>query len=213
MRQLSLAHRSGLFISLEGIDGCGKSTQAMLLRDHLEERGCSVVLTKEPGDWSHGGEIRRILLGGDLRHEHTELFLFMADRCEHLLQVVIPALDRGDIVICDRYTDSTLAYQCFGRGLDLTFVEGLFNWSKFPVPDVTLWIDVPLSCSLGRISSRGSLDRMEEDSVFLDRVLFGFQSLRESYEDRIIRIDGEGEENVVFSRLMESLEGLIPWQL
>ncbi len=208
MRLAPIKHHRGFFITFEGIDGSGKSTQAAMLADFLEDRGFPVVLTKEPGDWSEGKELRRILLHGDIRHDLTELYLFMADRCEHVAQVILPALDRGDWVICDRYLDSTLAYQCFGRGIDLLRVESLFSWSDFPLPDKTILISLPLEIAKGRMQSRGSGDRMEKNEGLLAAVERGFVELSERYP-RIAMVNGVGSPEDVFYNVLGELEELI----
>ncbi len=208
MRVGSMTHQKGLFISFEGVDGSGKSTQARMLYDHLLSIGYPVILTREPGDWSEGGKLRDILLNGDLRHEKTELFLFLADRCENLSQVVIPSLSRGEVVLCDRYTDSTLAYQCFGRGLNLEEVERLFSWSGFPVPDLTLLLSISQDESVSRMKGRGTSDRLESDLSLMSRVSWGFQSLSDRYPDRIRLLDGEGDPEKVFSKVLEAVEGM-----
>ncbi|SMG10765.1 dTMP kinase [Dethiosulfovibrio salsuginis] len=205
----SRMHRKGLFISFEGIDGSGKSTQARLLCDHLRDLGYSVTLTREPGDWSEGGKLRDVLLNGVLMHHKTELFLFLADRCEHLVQVVIPALSRGDIVICDRYTDSTVAYQCFGRGLELGFVERIFGWCDFPIPDMTVWLNLSRQESLSRMEGRGTSDRIELDFDLMSKISEGFSELARRYPDRIVPVDGSGDPEEVFGRVCDSLKGLI----
>ncbi len=182
-----------MFITLEGIDGCGKSTQAALLKDKLQkEKHASVVWTREPGGWSHGDLVRTLLLDKDLHHELSELLLFVFDRCEHVSQVVAPALEKKQIVLCERYTDSTRAYQIWGRGLEERKVEDLFSWCHFPDPDLTLWIDTPLSLAMDRIKrSRGHLDRIEsETQKFLSNVCSGYKELSARYPERIIRIDG-----------------------
>ncbi len=206
MRVGSMTHQKGLFISFEGVDGSGKSTQARMLYDHLRSIGYPVTLTREPGDWSEGGKLRDILLNGDLKHGKTELFLFLADRCENLSQVILPSLSRGEVVLCDRYTDSTLAYQCFGRGFNLEEVESLFSWSGFPVPDITLLLSISQEETLSRMKGRGTSDRLESDLSLMSKVSWGFRSLSDRYPDRICLLDGEGNQDKVFSRVLEAVE-------
>ncbi len=206
----SVAHHKGFFITFEGIDGSGKSTQARMVYRHLKDSGRSVILTKEPGDWSEGGKIRDILLNGKLTHDKTELFLFLADRCEHLSQVVIPALARGDIVLCDRYTDSTVAYQCFGRGLDVATINRLFEWCDFPKPDMTLWLSLSLEKSRARMEARGASDRIELDADLMSRVSDGFQALALQFPRRIVEVDGGEEADRVFLSVIDAIGRLIP---
>lgn len=210
MRVGSKTHQKGLFISFEGVDGSGKSTQAQKLSDYLRGTGLAVTLTKEPGDWSDGEKLRYLLLNGNLKHKKTELFLFLADRCEHLAQVVLPALSRGEVVLCDRYTDSTLAYQCFGRGLDIDEVERLFFWSDFPVPDLTLWISLSMEESKARMGIRGTSDRLEADQGLMSKIADGFRSLSVRYPSRIRKVDGEGLPYEVFARVLKAVEGFFP---
>ncbi len=179
-----------MFITMEGIDGCGKSTQAARLDAVLRQAGKEVLLTREPGDWSQGDALRSILLGGNLKHPTTEILLFMADRCEHVKQVIKPALRLGKFVICDRFSDSTRAYQCWGREQDRQKVEDLIAWLGIPEPDLTFWLDIPLEDALARRRSRGVIDRFEvEERKFHGRVAMGFKKLADEFPGRIVRID------------------------
>ncbi|PIE54161.1 MAG: dTMP kinase [Dethiosulfovibrio peptidovorans] len=200
------SHQKGTFITFEGIDGCGKSTQAAFLRDWFVAQGRTVVLTREPGDWSQGSLLRELLLEGAFVHDQTELFLFVADRCEHLAQVVFPALSRGDTVICDRYVDSTVAYQCFGRGQDRDFVRDLFRRAAFPMPDRTLWVDLPVSLAMERVGYReGIPDRLEENRSLIELAARGFRTLCDENPQRVWRIDGVGTPHEVFSAVLNAL--------
>lgn len=193
-----------MFITLEGIDGCGKSTQAALLANLLAERR-DVVRTREPGGWPEGGALRELLLHGGLCGSWTEVLLFVADRCEHASKVILPALRRGETVICERYNDSTLAYQCWGRGLDREKVEALIDWCGLPQPEVTLWFDLPVELALSRRTSRGGCDRFEaQELAFHRRIAQGFAELsRET--GRIVRIDGAQSEADVTEQMVNAL--------
>lgn len=184
-----------MFITLEGIDGCGKSTQARLLVEKLVQAGWEedcIVWTKEPGGWQGGEKIRELLLEEGMAHLLGELFLFLADRSEHVHRVIGPALSEGRIVICERYTDSTLAYQAWGRGISTEKIEDLFRWCAYPVPDVTFWIDLPSETAYRRMTRRGSLDQVESEGVaFLDKVRSGFAFLATRECQRIVRIEGK----------------------
>ncbi|MGI6075276.1 MAG: dTMP kinase [Pyramidobacter sp.] len=182
-----------MFITIEGIDGCGKSTQAAFIAELLREKGKKVLWTHEPGDWSQGDALRSILLNGDLKNPMTEILLFLADRCEHVAQTIEPALSAGTWVVCERYSDSTRAYQCWGRGLDRRKLENLLNWCALPEPDLTLWLDLPPEEALRRRSERGGGDRIEsEQRDFHRRVARGFRDLAGEYGHRFVRIDAGG---------------------
>ncbi len=201
-----------MLITIEGIDGAGKSTQAekafVVLKDSFGRE--NVIWTREPGDWNGGNLLRELLLERELSHPLSELFLFLVDRCEHVLEVIVPAINEGKIVLCERYTDSTLAYQVWGRGLPLERIEDLFLWSQFPVPDLTLWLDVPLEEATQRINSRGRLDRIESDGLeFLSRVRDGYLHLRNRFPDRIRRVDASGSVNEVSCIIRQELKSFL----
>lgn len=180
-----------MFITFEGIDGSGKSTQAALLADWLSEKyKKEVVLTREPGDWDGGSVLRSIVQGGGLRHKWSEAFLFMLDRCEHVERVILPALSEGRIVICDRYHDSTLAYQVWGRGLPLMFFDALPGMAGFPVPDATLFYDIPVETALERARTRSIPDAFEKEGVsFMRKIRDGYVTMAEREPKRWITID------------------------
>lgn len=199
-----------MFITFEGIDGCGKSTQARLLTDKLRSARevDSVIWTKEPGGWPGGTSLRQVLLEGSLRHPLTELFLFLADRCEHVEQVILPALAVGKIVVCERYNDSTVAYQRGGRGIDGEKIDALFRWASFPLPDITFWIDLPAEKAYDRMVSRGTPpDRLESEGLpFLSRVRQEFCILAEKNPDRIVPVDGDREADSLASEIYLKVE-------
>lgn len=189
------------FISFEGGDGSGKSTQLKLLADYLSERGHACLCTREPGGTGLGKMIRKALLevGDEKISPETELFLYLADRAQHVSEVIRPAFSAGKIVLCDRFTDSTLAYQGYGRGVDL---EKLREMNRIAsggvVPDVTFLLDCPVAVGLSRTARRiqeqragdGREDRFErEEAEFHDRVRRGFQQLAGAEPERIRRLD------------------------
>jgi dTMP kinase len=160
---------SGLFVCFEGGEGAGKSTQARLLADELRAQGRDVVLTFEPGDTAVGKEIRRIVLDPATGHltDHTEALLYAADKAEHVAKVVRPALDRGAVVITDRYVDSALAYQGVARGLDTAGLESMLRWATDDLrPHLTVLLDVDPESGLGRFAGR---DRIEAESLDFHR--------------------------------------------
>jgi len=162
-----------MFITFEGGEGCGKSTHARLLKEYLESSGRRVILTKEPGGTVFGETMRKILLQGDFPLEaQSEIFLFAADRIEHIEKVIRPALSEGKIVISDRFIDSTIAYQLGGRGLPEDLVRYL-NWisCRGLIPDITFLLDVKVEEGLKRALGRGKADRFEKEILaFHERV-------------------------------------------
>ncbi|HEY3779650.1 MAG TPA: dTMP kinase [Fimbriimonadaceae bacterium] len=178
-----------MFVTLEGPEGAGKSTVMHRLAQSLIDAGHLVVTTREPGDGSLGPKIRNILLEGGALDPKAELFLFLADRAQHVSEVIRPALASGHIVICDRYVDSTMAYQGYGRGLDL---ETLRNWNNFATgnlkPDLTLLVDIEPSLGLARIKHKDRLDAEPLD--FHKKVREGFLAESKLDPERWAIIDG-----------------------
>ncbi|HWU32937.1 MAG TPA: dTMP kinase [Marmoricola sp.] len=199
---------SGLFVCLEGGEGAGKSTQAQLLADALSDR--EVVLTREPGGTPTGQRIREILLDpetGDLDHR-AEALLYAADKSEHLRAVILPALDRGAVVVCDRYVDSTLAYQGAGRDLDPAELEGIVRWATNGLrPHLTVLLDVTPSDGLGRFEER---DRIEaEGPEFHARVRQGFLNLAEQDPEHYLVLDARGDRAELAKTILERVEALL----
>ncbi|HIB58329.1 MAG TPA: dTMP kinase [Candidatus Marinimicrobia bacterium] len=184
---------SGLFISFEGIDGCGKSTQADLLRSYLESKGEQVELLREPGGTALSEQIREILLNpnNEKMDPSTESILLSASRAQLTREIIIPALERGNVVICDRYADSTLAYQGYGRGINLEWLEKLNAFATAGLkPDITLLVDLPVDEALNRMQSK-SFDRIEMEGIeFLDKVRSGYLELTDRFSKRYFMIDG-----------------------
>jgi len=189
------------FITFEGGDGTGKTTQLKALERHLQSKGCSCVSTREPGGTSLGKLIRQVLLevGKQPIASPTELFLYLADRAQHVQEVILPAIDGGKIVLCDRYTDSTLAYQGYGRGIDLDLLRQLNQFANRGVkPDLTLLLDCPVELGLSRTaqrqsnagSARGREDRFEREKMeFHEKVRAGFLAMARAEPERFRVID------------------------
>lgn len=203
-----------MFITFEGIDGSGKSTQARLLARrlaHAELPGLErrpVILTREPGDGNQ--EIRQILLHGDLRHPYSELLLFLADRCEHVEKTIRPALDAGSIIICDRYHHSTIAYQCGMRGLPRDHVRQIFDMCQLPQPDLTFFIDVPERDAMRRIASRGEGGNNLEQGVEALRVVRNqYVEMQRAEPHRIIKINGQDKIQHVHRHIMSKIRLLL----
>lgn len=188
------------FITFEGIEGCGKTTQESRLSETLAERGYPVVVTREPGGCAIAEQIRAILLDAENRAlvPLAELLLYAAARAQHVEEVVKPALDAGKIVICDRFTDATAAYQGYGRSLDLELIAGLNRLATGGFsPDLTILLDCPeevgLSRAMARInSSEGAREeRFEQESLAFHRMVRqGYLSLAAAEPDRFVVMDG-----------------------
>lgn len=198
----------GLFVTIEGLDGCGKSTQAARLAGWLEARtGRGVLRTFEPGGWG-GGALRSLILGGEVPDDRTELLLFLADRSGHLASVVRPALSEGRIVLCERYSDSTLAYQVWGRGLPEAFVAPLIEACGFAEPDLTVLLDIDAPTAERRLGRRGEADRIESaGGGFMARVAEGYRELARRSPGRIVVVDAAGTEDEVSARIESAVRG------
>lgn len=180
----------GLFITFEGPDGCGKTTQMKLLAEYLEKKGEEVVLTREPGGKGLGEKVREILLNYDGEvSDRCESFLFLADRAQNIDIIVNPAVKAGKIVLCDRHIDSTVAYQGYGRGLDIERINMLNNLAtNGKKPDLTFVFDVDVETSMKRVGKEK--DRMESAGIdFHNRVRQGYLELAKQEPNRIKVID------------------------
>lgn len=201
---------TGLFVCFEGGEGAGKSTQSRLLHDWLVARGETVLLTFEPGDTPVGKELRRIVLDpatGDLS-DRTEALLYAADKAEHVDHVVLPALERGEVVITDRYVDSTLAYQGAGRTLDVAEVEAVARWATHDLrPHLTVVLDLAPEAGLGRFDER---DRIEGQSLeFHERVRQGFLDLAAADPDHYVVLDARAPIEEIAAAIQERIVPLL----
>ena len=208
----------GRFITFEGMDGCGKTTQLRLLAKHLRERGESVVETVEPGGTEIGQQIRRILLdpANTAIHPRTELLLYFGSRAQNVEQVIRPAIAAGQTVLCDRFTDSTLVYQGCGRGLDSQIVLDLDRIACQGLkPGLTVLIDIDLETSLNRArrrnqrtdSSESRID--EEENAFHERVRRGYLALAAQERERFVVIDGRGEIGEIAAAVRQAVIGRV----
>ncbi|MFN2441099.1 MAG: dTMP kinase [Thermoanaerobaculia bacterium] len=206
---------SGYFLAIEGIEGSGKTTQVARLEQAIRATGRNTIVTKEPGGTPLGNRIRAILLDP---HEEgidamSELFLYAASRRQHVVELIRPSLERGAVVICDRFTDATLAYQGFGRMLDLDRLRQINEWATDGIrPNLTVILDIGESIGLDRARTRNaeknlqSESRLEgEDVRFHRRVREGYLALAESEPDRYAVVDAGGSLDEVFDRLLVTL--------
>jgi dTMP kinase len=203
----------GLFITLEGGDGVGKSTQAALLEEWLIEHGRSVVRTREPGGTAAGVEIREIVLHhrGDIA-PRAEALLYAADRAHHIATVVRPALARGEVVVQDRYIDSSVAYQGAGRVLDAQQIRELSLWAaEGLLPDLTILLDLDEDSARARLdSSRTRYDRLEaERSDFHARVRAGYLRLAEEEPERFLVVDASRPVDAIAAEIRDRLASRI----
>ena len=178
------------FITFEGIDGAGKSSHIEAVAAHLRQHAATVVLTREPGGTPLAERLRELLLHESMDHL-TESLLIFAARRDHVQNVIAPALARGDVVLCDRYTDATFAYQGGGRGFDAQVLGTLEKWVHVDVqPDLTLWFDLPAAVASARRAAARTPDRFEQlDTAFFDRVRSGYACRAAQEPQRIARID------------------------
>lgn len=207
------AKEQGVFVTFEGIEGSGKSTQVKLLASALSEQGTPVVSTWEPGGGRICNRIREILLNPEFKEmtAKTELLLYLASRAQHVAEVIKPALERGGVVLCDRYLDSTLAYQGFGRGISLEKIWEIDSWATGGlVPDLTFFLDVPVEEGLKRATA-GFADRVEqEDLEFHKRIRHGYLRLAEMHPERMRIIDAERTEPDVQEEIRAIAQEILP---
>lgn len=202
--------RKGKFITLEGCDGCGKSTQTELLKKYFEENGIEYVSTREPGGGKISEAIREVILDGKNAEmtDECEALLYAAARVQHLADTVAPALNAGKIVLCDRYFDSSFAYQAEGRGLGEKFVASINAYAieKF-TPDATIFIDLPPAEAFLRKHGADENDRMElAGAAFHERVYRGFLKQAKANKKRFIVIDGRKRKEEMFADILAALK-------
>jgi len=210
-----------MFISLEGIEGCGKTTQIRLLSDYLANRGLPYVVTREPGGTAIGEKIRSILLDPASKGMFpiAELLLYMADRAQHIHQLIKPSLAAGKILLCDRYFDATVVYQGFARGLDIRFILDLYRMLFQDLkPDLTLLLDLPARIGLARAwqqldsgSRCGTESRFEEEAIsFHEKVRDGYLELARLEPERFRIIDASRAVDAVQSEILKVVDLYLP---
>lgn len=207
----------GLFVTFEGIDGSGKSTQANALLRKVQEEGYNAVLFREPGGTRISEQIRQILLS--TKHSEmdslTEVMLYSAARAQLTVEMILPGLKENDIVICDRYFDSTTAYQGYGRGIDLEFVDALVKEAAKKLwPDVTFFVDVDAELAESRSGTMGRPDRLElETKEFKIRVIKGFKEIAKREPERVIILDGNEKVDAIAEKVWKHISLLLSTKL
>ncbi len=200
----------GKFITFEGCDGCGKSTQLKLFSEYLTKEGIPHIFTREPGGGKISEQIREVLLSGKNLEmtDECEALLYAAARVQHLSDRVEPALSKGELVICDRYVDSSLAYQAYARGLGVDFVEKINAYAlKNYLPDVTVFIDLTPEAAFKRKHGADENDRMElAGMAFHQRVYAGYKTLAQKEPDRIVCVDGNRTPAEIFADILQVLK-------
>lgn len=203
----------GLFITFEGNDGSGKTTISMKVYEALKEQGYPVIYTREPGGIDIAEQIRSVILDPKniVMDARTEALLYAASRRQHLVEKVLPALSEGKIVLCDRFVDSSLAYQGVGREIG---IEEVFQINEFAIeghmPDATVFLSVSLETGLQRVNSRGNLDRLDnEKEEFHMRVAKGYEIIKKQFANRMIIVNAEQEIEQVFQDALHTVEEII----
>lgn len=197
---------SSFFLTFEGIDGAGKSSHIATVSAYFEALGRRVVTTREPGGTPLAEALRGMILR-DPMDTLTETLLVFAARRDHIVKVIEPALARGDVVVCDRFTDSTFAYQVHGRQFSLAVIEQLEQWVLGSLqPDLTLWFDLPPAMAAGRLADARSPDRFElEQTAFFERVRDGYAQRAATHPARFVCIDALGSRQEIWQRVKDAL--------
>ena len=198
---------SARFITFEGIDGAGKSTHLDAVAQHLRRHGATVVVTREPGGTPLAETLRERVLGSAM-DALTETLLVFAARRDHIVQVIAPALERGETVLCDRFTDATFAYQGGGHGVSLAWLGELESWVQGELqPTLTLWFDIDPALAAARRAAARSADRFESrDLAFFERVREGYRQRQAVAPQRIVRIDAQRRTDEVAAEIRRVLE-------
>lgn len=200
----------GLFITIEGMDGSGKTTQINKLKEFFEDKGQHVVLSREPGGTVISEAIREIIL--DINYQEmddvTEALLYAASRAQHVREYIKPSIEKGDIVICDRYVDSSMVYQGFARGLGEEMVRTINDIATDKLqPDVTFFLDLEHSKGMSRKANQQELDRLEaEKEAFHKKVRDGYHKLLEAFPDRMIAVDASVSIDKVHEQIIKGLK-------
>ena len=210
--------QGGLFITFEGIDGAGKSSHVQALAQAFWDKGRMVTVTREPGGTPLSEKLRELVLN-DAMDAMTEALLVFAARREHLCRVIEPALAKGEVVLCDRFTDSSFAYQGYGRGFDLNMLTILEQWTQTTQgqtasfirhPDLTLWFDLAPEIAAQRLADARQPDKFEAQSqVFFQRVREGYRARLQAQPQRVRRIDANQAREAVWDQVLKAVQGLL----
>lgn len=200
-----------MFITFEGIEGSGKSSLIAQLKKYFKSSKLEAFFSKEPGGTDLGKEIRKTLLNPKYSFDPTsELLLLLADRAEHVQKIIRPNLQKNKLIFCDRYLDSTLAYQGSGRNLDKKIIKEMFKVLDFPIPDLTILLDVPVQIGLSRARKRNKLDRFEkEDLNFHENVRRSYLDLAKNDSARIVLFDSSISEEELFKKAVNLIKSRI----
>ena len=205
--------QTGKFITIEGGEGAGKSTNISFIKDYLEQHAIEVVLTREPGGTPLSERLREILLDKNETNmcSDTELLLMFAARAQHLNEVIMPSIREGKWVICDRFTDATYAYQGGGRGIAFERIAALENWVQGDVrPDMTIIFDLPVDVGLSRASNRSEPDRFEQENIdFFTRVRNAYLDRARQFPERYAIVNAEPQLDIVQQDLLSVLKTLV----
>ncbi len=204
---------SGLFITMEGTDGSGKSTQVKLLQEYLENKGFSVLCTREPGGNEISEKIRNIIIDVENKkmNARTEALLYAAARAQIVSEVIVPVLKRGDIVICDRFIDSSIVYQGIARNLGVDIIKSLNEFASEGLePDITFFMKLEPEKSMERKINQDKLDRIEsESSYFHKKVFYGYVELAENFPERIKVIDASADIDTIHKNIVEHIDKVL----
>lgn len=203
-----MKNKKGYFVTLEGGEGSGKSTQLKLIEDYLDKGGYDVIYTREPGGTPISEEIRKILLGGKNveMSDETEALLFAAARAQHIKEKILPAIAEGKTVVCDRYVHSSLVYQGYARGLG-EFVEKVNSYAlENCMPDVTIFLDITPERAFARKGGADADDRLEQSGIdFHRRVYDGYVRMAEKFPDHFVRVNADRGIDEVFAEILDTL--------
>ena len=198
------------FITLEGIEGSGKTSSLKSITDLLDKKSISYIVTREPGGSSIGKELRAILLDPDTEiSPEVELMLMLSDRKDHVEKIILPNLEKGNWVVSDRFMDSSIAYQGGGRQLDKKLIISLTDYLNLPQPDLTLLFDLPVEISLSRVKARGELDRFEKEELeFHKRIRNTYLELAKNNSNRIKIIDSSKKIESMLNNVKQAIQKL-----